>query len=72
MAQEWALGYDYRTVVQSDWEQECIAARVRACNYVKFKTGQNFTASTKIVTRRAHAALLSIVAKHACDRVFYF
>ena len=50
------------------------AARVRACNYVKFETGQNLPPVLKMVTRPAHAALkpLSIVAKHGHDQVFYF
>ena len=51
------------------------AARVRVCNYVKFKPGWNLLPVLKIATCPAHAALhkpLCIVAKHACDQVFYF
>ena len=33
------------------------AARVRACNYVKFETGRNLPPVLKIVTRPVHAAL---------------
>ena len=33
------------------------AARVRACNYVKFETGWNLLPVLKIVTRPAHAVL---------------
>ena len=32
------------------------ATRVRACNYVKIKTGQNFPSVLKIVTHTAQAA----------------
>ena len=49
-----------------------VSARVTACNYVKFEIRQNLPPVLKIVTRPAHAARLSIVAKHARDQVFYF
>ena len=32
-------------------------ARVRACDYIKFETGQNLPLAIKIVTHREHAAL---------------
>ena len=39
--------------------QECIrmgATRVKACNYIKIKTGRNFPPVLKIVTHTAQAA----------------
>ena len=42
-----------RTVVGGDQER---ATRVRACNYVKIKAGQNFPPVLKIVTQTAQAA----------------
>ena len=48
-------------------------ARVRACNCVKFETGQNLPPVLKIVTYTAHTAhrhLEIIVAKHVADILF--
>ena len=41
------------------------AARVRACNYLKFETGRNLPPVLKIVTRPAHA-VLTYTIKHGC------
>ena len=46
------------------------AARVRACNYIKFETGRNFPPVIKIVTHTAHAAHKAIVAKHVTSILF--
>ena len=36
---------------------------MRACNYIKFKTGQNLPPVLKIVTRPVHAALTWMMLK---------
>ena len=41
------------------------AARVRACNYVKFKPGRNLPPVLKIVTRPAHTALTLATRSYA-------
>ena len=46
--------------------------RVRACNYVKIETGQNFPPVLKIVTRTAQAAKNVNVAMRARDQSSIF